>query len=575
MKLNKVKVDNFRKFTDLNFILGKRITVISGVNGIGKSSLMSLIASAAGTTHKRLGGGNFEPLFQDYFEIENSEPFKKYQMWIDTDIKVGSEKYPFTKRISFSDNTKSNRNIRPIPRTSAPIDNPRKITGLQAQKDSHSNSGRFSIPTIYLSLARLMPPVEGNQSEKKLTSRNKIEKSGYSKKYADYYNSVLYRGIDNHQQASLVGKQVGKRTNRRLFVKVNGAESRTISAGQDAVGNIVSALTDFYALKNSLGKKYIGGLLCIDEVDATLHPSAVLKLMKLLENVSDPENLNLQVIVTTHSLTILKEICKLEEQNKDNYRLLYFVDTNVPKLMQNPTYRSIRTDLFDQISSKPPKVKIFTEDDFGGELLNLLLRSDKLDEKKYYNHFDISGTKLGGDQLISLPKADPIFRKVIMVPDGDRRKKDPVNQDGKKYIKDIVTDEWGKQKTDRETEKNVLFLPSQFSPEIFVYKIVEEYIVNNQEHSSFWNTTYYSTKNTDFATQRVEEYLHISNKTKYSEIHENKKWSKYALDFLKETGFLDDYLKYGKQKVYLEKFYKDAIKTLDYGLTLGKIGMFD
>ena len=44
MKLSRMKIENFRKLSDIEFEFGKKITVISGINGIGKSSLLALIA---------------------------------------------------------------------------------------------------------------------------------------------------------------------------------------------------------------------------------------------------------------------------------------------------------------------------------------------------------------------------------------------------------------------------------------------------------------------------------------------------------------------------------------------------
>ena len=42
------------------------------------------------------------------------------------------------------------------------------------------------------------------------------------------------------------------------------------SIGQDNIGNIISALVDIYVL--SLQDGYEGALLCIDEIDVSLHP---------------------------------------------------------------------------------------------------------------------------------------------------------------------------------------------------------------------------------------------------------------------------------------------------------------
>ena len=46
-------IENFRKIKDRKMKIGKKITVFSGQNGVGKSNVMSLIASTFGTKERR------------------------------------------------------------------------------------------------------------------------------------------------------------------------------------------------------------------------------------------------------------------------------------------------------------------------------------------------------------------------------------------------------------------------------------------------------------------------------------------------------------------------------------------
>lgn len=52
-------IEKFRKFTNKEIKLGKKINVFSGQNGVGKSNLLSLIATTFGTKDRRATGGNF------------------------------------------------------------------------------------------------------------------------------------------------------------------------------------------------------------------------------------------------------------------------------------------------------------------------------------------------------------------------------------------------------------------------------------------------------------------------------------------------------------------------------------
>ena len=45
---SELKLEKFRSFVDVTIPIGRKITVISGVNGVGKSNILSLIASGSG-----------------------------------------------------------------------------------------------------------------------------------------------------------------------------------------------------------------------------------------------------------------------------------------------------------------------------------------------------------------------------------------------------------------------------------------------------------------------------------------------------------------------------------------------
>ena len=48
LKLAKMEIEYFRSFHDVQFDVGRKITAISGQNGVGKSNIASLIASGSG-----------------------------------------------------------------------------------------------------------------------------------------------------------------------------------------------------------------------------------------------------------------------------------------------------------------------------------------------------------------------------------------------------------------------------------------------------------------------------------------------------------------------------------------------
>lgn len=106
------------------------------------------------------------------------------------------------------------------------------------------------------------------------------------------------------------------------------------SIGQDNLGNIISALIDIYML--SMDDEYNGALLCIDEIDVSLHPDTQIRLLDLFVQLS--EELNIQFVVSTHSLTIIKEVLKKEKRNSSDFKVVYLKNPSAPYVTDMKSY---------------------------------------------------------------------------------------------------------------------------------------------------------------------------------------------------------------------------------------------
>ena len=91
--------------------------------------------------------------------------------------------------------------------------------------------------------------------------------------------------------------------------------------GQDNLGKIILALFSFKRLHDKYPQQYKGGILAIDEMDATMYPVSQVELLKILRKYAS--KLNLQILFTTHSMSLLKvmddlvqEVSKQEETAK-------------------------------------------------------------------------------------------------------------------------------------------------------------------------------------------------------------------------------------------------------------------
>lgn len=580
MKYRTFYVNNFRKFTNIEMHIGKKITVISGINGIGKSSLLSLISSSTGTYDKRISGTNFQPEFSDYFQVDEKENYDKYKLFVEFDSQVyhNESSYFLTKRLGFRNDTRTGRGIRVLPRNSKPlqeiihkeeaIDKESNITIKEANKEASkqlniTDSRRIPLPTIYLSLSRLYPLGETRLEISELNNRANFIQRGYYKQYATMYNDVFPNSIDiNNTQASILTKQVtGK---KRININPNNSSPTTQSVGQDNLGSIIGAITDFYALKDQLGSDYKGGVLCIDELDASLHPSALLSLFNLLNEETAEDKLNLQVLITTHSLTILNRIISLEKKSPEDYSLIYFKDPDLPRLSQIKSYTALKADMFDDYSFISPKINVYFEDETTErvfKLVNDVLLNKKIIKPDFLNNLNYINIQLGKMQLEKLPELDTYFKSTLIIIDGDAKLKNkPCNNEA--MLTDISAYE--KSHTAKNIKyPNIVSLPTFFTPEIFLFNLIKEFVVYYGHYRRFWNSLELIQEFSNYTISRVMELFKISSDTKYPDIHGKKDWFNKAINFVGKSNMLEYYLANSKTDI-LSSYSDNLSKAINY-----------
>lgn len=217
------------------------------------------------------------------------------------------------------------------------------------------------------------------------------------------------------------------------------------SAGQDNVGQIISALLSFRRLKEEIKEEYSGGLMLIDELDATLYPAAQIKLIEKLFRWA--QDLDLQIIFTTHSLEILNTL--FDKKYKEHSKVVYLANiTDKIKNYQNEAdIKKITADLMMLPADKEyySKIPVFCEDEEARLWLsNLLVKENK-------QKIQILNENFGGDELIHWAKKKvKFFRESIFVIDGDKK---------------------GKIKKSNKCPR-IVFLPGTEGPERIFYKFL-------------------------------------------------------------------------------------------------------
>ena len=278
LKPKSLILNSFRNFQKVEIQLGNKITLISGQNGVGKSNILSLIASGSGLSQKAILGSNFQPEFNEFFNIDPSEDYDNYELYIEYTCEG---KYALGKKLTFKDDTSTNRGIRIIPRTTNYFSRIKQGDAENAAKNDYGVGGaaRVGIPTIYLSLSRLYPLGENREKVKvkKIRSNNVLNRVDVREKFKTWYNTVIPNAIKDDETVKVIEKKACPRES--MHMNINNTPTLSQSIGQDNVGNIISALVDIYLLSSK--PEYTGALLCIDEIDVSLHVECIALIQRV------------------------------------------------------------------------------------------------------------------------------------------------------------------------------------------------------------------------------------------------------------------------------------------------------
>ena len=237
--------------------------------------------------------------------------------------------------------------------------------------------------------------------------------------------SALYKSFTNYSITYVSQQQMGSIKTRLDFVSdINGVDSNTISAGEDNLSIILTALISLKYYFNSINStRDVESVLLIDEIDATLHPSYQIKLLKLFMDFS--QKYKIQIVFTTHSISLLEKMFEYKKH------VLYLVDNiTSAALMEEPDIYKIKMhlqSLTEEDIYTDKVIPIFTEDDEARFILGLIFsyfsqHKDNFSSVQRYFHFvhtNISAENLTG--IFSDSKLLRTTMKSICILDGDHK----------------------------------------------------------------------------------------------------------------------------------------------------------
>jgi hypothetical protein len=387
MKVTKATIHKFRHLQNIELIFGERLTAIAGQNGTGKSSILGLIGHVFKfpldyrTLNEKQFATQYSEIFRFSYPLYDKPKDHDYTIELDTNESIDVLSYDRKER-------GKERSLR-----------------LRVGK-SIKEEGKIVFPVIYLGLRRLFPLAQ----ESSVRHEDKVLNSEQMLKYQNLHNEIL---LLNEQ---ITPEYVDVFSKSFYASKTRKYDCFGNSAGQDNIGQILTAILSFGKLKELMRDSYPGGMVLIDEIDATLYPAAQIKLVEKLFRLS--QDLDLQVIFTTHSTDVVETM--MDPKYHEYSKVIYLYDAGGVKNVQDQiTIDEIINDLKVQLPTrkKPERITVFCEDNEARLWISNLLGI------KLRQYISFIQDSFGANQLVDIAnKRILVFNRSIFVLDGDQNK---------------------------------------------------------------------------------------------------------------------------------------------------------
>jgi predicted ATPase len=416
-RTNRIKVKSitfsaksFRKLRELEIEFAERLTLIAGHNGIGKSTILGLVANTFGLTSSQDSKSYFsEPFYANierivYLALSEVEAAQKNPsaaplVQAEVNERIVKKRCAMTKRGRW-------RRARVVPRT---VD--------REEGDDIGPDAKVPLPTIYLGIRRLAS--FGEADEKDVVSQPATIEQEDARLIRSFISSIM-QGTELTEDVS--HQQIKGSKKRTMQPGYQQHDSLSVSLGQDSLSSIATALASFNQLKRTMGAEYPGGLLVIDELDAGFHPHAIKLLVDALRSYA--RRLCLQIIATTHSPHLISWVHP-EGSGSLNApdKVVYLLDTARPRLAPDQSLRGIIEDmtLVETQADEKLSLCVYFEDQEALDFFDALFppASRGALSRRLGVKIQLIPLGVGGNHLLGLPSRDPIFKDRVLVVDGD------------------------------------------------------------------------------------------------------------------------------------------------------------
>lgn len=420
MIIKSVEIEKFRAFEHASFYLGKRITAISGRNATQKTTLLGMIGQPFTISKghpmygsKTIDGYNFRSQFKEKFKISPEHDIIGQHKWkLNLHNNVYEQNYYAVESIA-------RRQSGHTP----------TLRFWNAESRARG-AGYIQLPVYFLSLSRLFPIGESGKTTAVSMTLTPDELN---------YCITNYRTILSIQHMGNnpgIGLEKGSASKTFAGVSDDIHDIFTNSAGEGNIMRIILAVLSFKRLKEQYRRDYKGGILLIDELDATLYGFSQAKLVDYLWQAA--KDYRIQIVFTTHSSIILKCVNKYQRRERldkgielpafaYDSSIVYLepqydqegTRTIMPKNISTSTELSrILNDINLSIPSGNSKINIYCEDTRAIAFLQYVLAAElNINLDLYMSFIDIN---LGWTNYVQLAeKGVPEFKNNVIVLDGD------------------------------------------------------------------------------------------------------------------------------------------------------------
>lgn len=501
--IKKLKIKDFRLIKELSFQPSKYVNIISGKNGTGKSTILGMIAQGFSYNNKVI-----EFISPECQEL-NKTKFSKLHPEKDSQLinEYNSILTHFGKPFESSSNEHfklSEKDARETEHINVILDNEEwfkvettnhtdRILPRFVTRRDNNESANYIHPVIYLGLDRLTPLVKTKNKSYSLDISEQDKKDIHI-----LYESILLKQYPDNLTATETD------TKKQTAAYIDSERTiEMISSGEDIVGQLLLALYSFKKLKDNYPHDYKGGILLVDEVDATLYPAAQNILLDIF--LEKARAWNIQIFVTSHSLTLLEHLETEKIKNERINRDIKIFTTNESdildiKITELDFLYKFKNELLAQVNQELilDKVKVYFEDPEAYFVFKNLIAgfkdSDNLAVSRRIK--PISSVSISSSQYQSLHKHKvPEFtNNSIICLDGD-------------------------QEIDNSKYKNFITLPNhgaKANPEEFVFNIL------NNPNSEFWDQTSDNYNFSIFMNNSKYRVLQSIKNGTYEEQYENQ-----------------------------------------------------